>query len=177
MSAYDKAQSVLFESILKQTRDVNNRKNLGPMVPIQLFQALRIVGMGTALEEMVGAGARAMVYQSGQQLGDLIGLALKPKSEGDLGRYVELVQSICIDLRIGEVNVEQVDLDNGLIVLRVDECVSCAGLRPAPTPICNFEAGMVGGIIRQFVGRPVKATETRCYATGHDTCGIDVHIR
>jgi predicted hydrocarbon binding protein len=38
------------------------------------------------------------------------------------------------------------------------------------------EAGLVGGVVRTFVGKEVKAVETRCNAVGDNTCGIDVHI-
>ncbi len=176
MGVYDDAQSQLVKSIVEGRTEVSNRGTLGPLVPIQLFQALRIVGMGSALEEMVGGGARTIVYQSGQRLGDILGAALKPSAGGDLGRYVELVHKLCRDLRIGTVVAEKVDLANGLIVLRVDECVSCAGIENAKVPICHFEAGMVAGIVRSFVDRPVKAMETRCHAIGDDTCGVEVRI-
>lgn len=176
MGVYDDAQTQLVKSIVEGRTSVSNRGSLGPLVPIQLFQALRIVGMGTALEEMVGGGARTIVYQSGQRLGDILGAALKPHAKGDLGQYVKLVHKLCRDLRIGTVSAEKVDLTNGLIVLRVDECVSCAGIENAKVPICHFEAGMVAGIVRTFVDRAVKAVETRCHAVGDDTCGIDVRI-
>lgn len=176
MSIYDKAQEKLIESITKQSRVVGNRKKLGPMVPIQLFQALRIVGMGTALEETVGSGARALVYKSGQDLGDIIAQTLIPEAENDLEKYARLIRKICLDLRIGEVSVEKVDLNSGLLVIRVDECVSCAGLQGAEVPICQFETGMVGGLVRTFMKARVKAVETRCYAIGDDTCGVDVHV-
>ncbi|MFO0591605.1 MAG: V4R domain-containing protein [Polyangiaceae bacterium] len=176
MGVYDDAQSQLIKSIVEGRRDVSNRETLGPMVPIQLFQALRIVGMGTALEEMVGGGARTIVYQSGQRLGDILGNALKPSSGGDLGVYVKAVHDLCRELRIGTVSAEKVDLASGVLVLRVDECVSCAGIEKAKVPICHFEAGMVAGIVRTFVDKPVKAMETRCHAVGDDACAVEVKI-
>ncbi len=175
MGTYDEPQQRLLQDIAAGKRSVGNRATLGPMVPIRLFQALRVVGMGTALEGMVGGGARTIVYQSGQQLGQILGDAVLPSAKGDLDAYLGLIHKLCQDLRIGVVGVDKMDLSNGELTLRVDECVSCAGL-VASHPICHFEAGMVGGIVRAFVKGPVKAVETRCHAVGDDTCGVDVQI-
>lgn len=169
-------ESQLLSSILRGDEQVANRKNLGAMVPIQLFQALRLIGIGSSIEHMVGDGAKALVYQAGQSLGDTLGKAVLPQAEGDLKNYVALIRKVCLKLSIGQVVVEKVDLTDNLLVLRVDECVSCAGISQVPAPICQFEAGMVGGIVRTFLNANVKAIETRCNAVGDNTCGIDVHI-
>jgi hypothetical protein len=176
MSDYKMAANILLGDILSGKQDISNRTNLGPMVPIRLFQALRLVGMGVAMETMVGEGSNAIVYQSGQSLGMALGGALAPQANNDLNEFVTLVHNACLALRIGEVVVEKVDLREGQLTLRVDECVSCAGVEGATAPICNFEAGLVGGIIRSFVKVPVKAVETRCHAVGDNTCGVDLTI-
>jgi predicted hydrocarbon binding protein len=169
-------QEQLLASILRGDQEVKNRENLGAMVPIQLFQALRLVGVGSAIQDMVGDGADALVYRSGQSLGEILGNAVLPQADSDLGKYVGLIRAVCLKLSIGQVVVEKVALHDNLIQLRVDECVSCAGLESADKPICHFEAGMVGGIVRTFTKTPVRAIETRCNAIGDGTCGIDVHI-
>ncbi len=176
MSDMENAVGILLGDIIAGKEDVDNRTTLGGTVPIRLFQALRLVGMGTSINDMVGEGANAMVYRSGQDLGLALGAALLPGADGNLDNYVDLVAGACKHLTIGIVHVEKVDLDNGKITIRVDECVSCAGIGGMQKPICNFEAGLVGGIVRAFVKVPVKAVETRCNAVGDSTCGIDLTI-
>jgi predicted hydrocarbon binding protein len=173
---YSTAESVLLKSILAGKREVANRRNLGPMVPIQLFQALRLIGMGSSIEQMVGDGARALVYQSGARVGQVLGGAVLSDAAKDLGKYLELIRGVCLTLTIGQVVLEKADNGAGRLTLRVDECVSCAGISGAKAPICNFEAGLVGGIVKVFVGRDVRAVETRCNAVGDRTCGIDVEV-
>lgn len=175
-SDYDRAASILLESILRGDTDVQNRKELGPQVPIQLFQALRLIGLGTSIEDMVGDGARALVYQSGQRVGQILGGAVLPKADKDLKKYMDLIRKVCLQLTIGQLVEEKVNLSDGRISLRVDECVSCAGIAGTTGPICHFEAGLVGGVVRVFAGREVRALETRCNAIGDNTCGIDVQI-
>jgi predicted hydrocarbon binding protein len=43
-------------------------------------------------------------------------------------------------------------------------------------PICNFEAGLVAGVVKVFAGREVKAVEVKCNAVGDRTCAVDAHI-
>jgi predicted hydrocarbon binding protein len=173
---YATAEQKLLQSILAGDQQVANRATLGPMVPIRLFQALRLIGMGSSIEHMVGDGARALVYQSGQRIGTILGQAVLPRSGRDLPKYLTEVRELCLNLTVGQVVLEKADNASGTLVLRVDECVSCAGISGMKAPICNFEAGMVGGIVKVFVGREVKAVETRCNAVGDNTCGIEVTV-
>jgi predicted hydrocarbon binding protein len=175
-SDYAVAEQLLLKNVLAGNKAVGNRSKLGPMVPIQLFQALRLIGMGASMENMVGDGARAIVYQSGNRMGSVIGNAVAPMANKDINKYLELVRHLCQTLSIGLVVPETMDLSEGKLTLRVDECVSCAGISGCVAPICNFEAGLVGGIVKGFAGREVKAVETRCNAVGDATCGIDVQI-
>jgi predicted hydrocarbon binding protein len=83
---------------------------------------------------------------------------------------------VCRTLAVGQVVLERQDNSQGTLTVRVDECVSCAGIDGVSAPICHFEAGLVGGLVKAFVGREVRAVETRCNAVGDRTCGIDVTV-
>jgi uncharacterized protein len=176
MSDYANAEAILLKSIVSGKKEVANRKTLGPMVPIQLFQALRLIGMGSSIEDMVGEGAHALVYQSGKRMGTVLGNAVLPGAQKDLAKYLELIRGVCLSLSIGQLVLEKTDHATGKLTLRVDECVSCAGISGSKAPICNFETGLVAGVTKVFVGREVKAIETRCNAVGDRTCGVDVHV-
>jgi predicted hydrocarbon binding protein len=175
-SDYDKAGQQLLQSILAGDDHVANRETLGPRVPIQLFQALRLIGLGSSIEQMVGGGARALIYQSGARVGQVLGSAVLPRSGKDLAKYLQLIRDVCLKLTIGQVVLEHESNAEGKLVLRVDECVSCAGISGVAAPICNFEAGLVGGLVKVFVERDVRALETRCNAVGDKTCGIEVRV-
>jgi predicted hydrocarbon binding protein len=173
---YGNAEQTLLRSILSGKKDVANRATLGPMVPIQLFQALRLIGMGSSIEEMVGDGAHALVYQSGKRVGQVLGNAVLPKAGKDLPKYLELMRGVCLQLSIGQLALEKADNSAGILTLKVDECVSCAGISGVKAPICNFEAGLVAGVVKVFTAREVKAVEVKCNAVGDSTCAVDAHI-
>ena len=91
-SNYSHAEQMLLASILRGDQTVANRTTLGSKIPIQLFQALRLIAMGSSLEEMVGGGARALVYRSGQRLGEVLGRAVAPLAGKDLNKYLGIVR-------------------------------------------------------------------------------------
>ncbi|MEQ1530999.1 MAG: V4R domain-containing protein [Methylococcales bacterium] len=174
---YQIAQQQIFEAIVSGEFGIENRIDLGPMVPIRLFQVLRMVALGSNVEDILGQGAPALVYQSGQGLGLTIGHIVSAASaDKDLESYVGKIEQLCRQLSIGLLIPEKVDLKAGVLELRVDECVSCAGIHNVAAPICHFEAGMVGGIVKTFFNRNVRATETKCNATGDKTCLIRVNL-
>ncbi len=176
-SDYAHAESLLLASILSGEEEIANRATLGPTIPIRLFQALRLIALGTSIEEMVGGGSRALVYRSGQRMGEVLGRAVLPSVGSDLDKYLSTVRDVALKLSLGLVVPEKIDLSVGRLVLRVDECVSCAGITSANAPICHFEAGMVGGLVRAFAGVDARAVETRCNAVGDKTCGIEVQLQ
>lgn len=175
-SNYEIAQNGLLESILGGDTDIENRATLGPMIPIRLFQILRLIALGSGMEDMIGSGAPAMVNQSGRSLGQVLGGAVNKNNDKDLDTFIGEIGHLCKQLSIGILVPTKVNMETGEINLRVDECVSCAGVHGVNAPICHFEAGMVGGIIRSFSGRNVRAIETKCNAIGDKTCLIEAKI-
>ncbi len=175
-SDYEGAGKLLIDSILKGEEKISNREELGSMVPLKLFQSIRLIALGSAMEEMLGAGSRALIYQAGQRLGLHLGEAVLEEAKGDLNAYVALIQDLCLELKIGKLIIDEVDLEQGKLALHLDECVSCAGITGMNAPICNFETGMVGGIIKIFLKKNVRAVETHCHAVGDESCAIQVKV-
>lgn len=83
-------------------------------------------------------------------MGQAIGHIVAEKANKDLETYVGKIEQLCRHLSIRLVVPEKVDLSAGVLELRVDECVSCAGVHDVSAPIGHFEAGMVGGMSRPF---------------------------
>ncbi len=173
---YQIAQQQILDGIIGGEFNIENRTDLGPLIPIRLFQVLRMVALGSNVEDILGQGAPSLVYHSGQSLGLTLGHIVAANVDKDLETYVGKIEQLCRKLSIGLVVPDKVDLEAGVLELRVDECVSCAGIHNVSLPICHFEAGMVGGIVKAFFNRNVKATETKCNALGDKTCLIRVDL-
>ncbi|MDI6744204.1 MAG: hypothetical protein QMD07_02390 [Thermodesulfovibrionales bacterium] len=60
------------------------------------------------------------------------------------------------------------------IVVRVDECVTCAGLPNIGEMVCHFEGGIIAGSLEKILKRPTRAVQTKSHAAGFEHCEFDV---
>ncbi len=148
-----------------------NRPVLGEEIPILIFRAFRIYS-GEYLKDLMGEKGAVVLFQNaGRELGRELGEKLKDE---DLERYLSNVQSFVKDSKIGLLVVEEIDQRKA--VLRLDECITCAGMPNIGARICHFETGFVAGIFETFMEKKVRAVETKCNAMGEGTCEVTVDI-
>jgi uncharacterized protein len=154
------------------------RKTLGETVPVQLFRALRLVGVMEGMKEIAGRGANAIIYRGGRNLGLNIGKSISTQiSEPlELNNYLSSVVSTCKSLGIGLVSVAGGSFESGQVYIRVDECVSCAGMPNIGEPVCHFEGGMVAGIIENFTHTQIRCKEIKCWAKGDSECLFEIQL-
>lgn len=152
-------------SNLESRIDVSNaisvlRPTLGDSAGIALYRLLRLV----ALEEIIGRGASATAYVAGKKLGRSLQLT-------KLEAFLEL----CTALKIGIIKVPT--LTASRIYVDVFECVTCSGMKPVGRAICQFEAGLIAGVVETVTKKQSKARELTCIGgLGNDSCGIDIAL-
>lgn len=152
------------------------RKVLGEMVPVQLFRALRLVGVMEGMKEIAGRGANAIIYRGGRNLGLYIGKSISDQlaTPGDLNSYLTGVVNTCHNLGIGLLSTVGGSFESGKVYLQVDECVSCAGIPDVGEPVCHFEGGMIAGIVENFTNTQVRSKEIKCWGKGDEACVFEV---
>jgi len=124
------------------------RPVLGEDIPILIFRAFRVYS-GEYLKDLMGEkGAIVLFQNAGRELGKELGEKLK---DDDLERYLENVHTFVRDSKIGLLAVEE--LDQKKAVLKLDECITCAGMPNIGARICHFEVGFVAGVFEHFIGR------------------------
>lgn len=134
------------------------RPTLGDRAGVALYRLLRLV----ALEDIIGRGAGATAYVAGKKLGQNLGIT-------KLDDFLALCKAISLG------NVEVPVLTANRIYVDVYECVTCSGMRPVGRTLCQFEAGIVAGVVQSVTGKPTKAKEMTCIGgLGHDSCGVEV---
>lgn len=134
------------------------RPQLGDRAGVALYRLLRLV----ALEDIIGRGAGATAYVAGKKLGQNLGIT-----------KLEDFLALCQAISIGVVQVPV--LTPNRIYVDVYECVTCAGMQPVGRTLCQFEAGLVAGVVQSVTGKATKAKEMTCIGgLGHDSCGVEV---
>ncbi len=106
---------------------------------------------------------RSVAYLFGREIGS----QLPVKKPEDLLKLVR-------DLKIGRAEV--VKLADDEIIVDVFECATCAGIPKIGEPVCQFEAGIVGGALDKILGKNVKVLETKCWGLGDEVCRFEATI-
>ncbi len=134
------------------------RPQLGDRAGVALYRLLRLV----ALEDIIGRGAGATAYVAGKKLGQNLGIT-------KLEDFLALCQAISLGI------VQVPVLTASRIYVDVYECVTCSGMAPVGRTLCQFEAGLVAGVVQAITGKQTKAKEMTCIGgLGHDSCGVEV---
>jgi predicted hydrocarbon binding protein len=147
-----------------------NRPVLGNDIPILVFRVFRHFS-ASYVEEVLGRGAAVVFQNGGRELGREAGAMLfKP----DPTEYLREVCQFVKDSRIGILQPREVS--DKLLVLDLDECITCAGMHSNGKRICQFEVGFVAGVAEVLIKRKPKAYETKCNANGESTCQVTVEL-
>ncbi len=148
-----------------------NRPKLGREIPIAVFRAFRLF-TEFSLEDIVGSkGTITLLQSAGKELGKEIAKGFETNK---LEEFLENSAQYLYDEKIGI--LIPVELSNNHMVLRLDECITCAGMPNIGKRICHFEVGLAAGLTESFLKRKVKAYETKCNANGEGTCEVRVEF-
>ncbi len=150
------------------------RQKLGTMVPVTLFRLLRLVGVMEGMKEIAGRGANAIIYRGGKNLGKNIGEKVLQVTGKNLDKYLEEIGKTCKEFGIGLLSIPEIDLNKGIIKVRVDECVTCSGMPNVGQAVCHFEGGLIGAIIEKFTEKKVAVTEVECCGKGDTACVFEI---
>ncbi|HOJ44135.1 MAG TPA: hypothetical protein PLW88_01170 [Syntrophorhabdaceae bacterium] len=133
------------------------RPKLGGQIPLELFRILRIIGM----REILGESSGAALYMIGKKVGNMIGA-------GNLEDFRDKI----IELKIGIPEVEKVDEDH--IIVKLYECITCAGFPYTGEMFCDMESGIIAGLLERVYKKKAKSTQTKSWSVGFNYCEFQV---
>jgi len=147
-----------------------HRPVLGSDIPLLVFRVFRHFS-AAYVEEVLGRGATVVFQNGGRELGKEAGAMLyKPDATDYLREVVNFVK----DSKIGLLQVREVS--DKLLVVDLDECITCAGMAPIGKRICQFEVGFVAGVAEVLIKKKPKAFESKCNANNEGTCQVTVEL-
>ncbi len=89
-------------------------------------------------------------------------------------RSLDDLPAVFIAQRIGLLDVVKESLN--VMRINIYECMSCFGMRSVSTPMCDFEAGIIEGVMEELYGRNATV-ERHCWGLGNHFCGFEVYFR
>ena len=133
------------------------RPELGQEVPLSLFRILRIIGMRSILGESSGA----TLYMMGKNVGNML-------EAKDIPGLIDKIK----ELKIGIPEVEIVDEDH--VVVKLYECITCAGFTYTGEMFCDMESGIIAGLMEKVYGKKAKSTQTKSWSAGFNYCEFEI---
>jgi len=89
-------------------------------------------------------------------------------------RSLDDLPAVFMVQRIGLLDIVKESLN--VMKVNIYECMSCFGMRPTSTPMCDFEAGIIEGVMEGLYGRNATV-ERYCWGLGYRFCGFEVYFR
>ena len=133
------------------------RPELGEDIPLTLYRILRVIGMRKILGETTGA----TLYMMGKQVGTMIGAR-------DLDDFSAKIK----ELKVGIPEAQVVEEDN--IVVKLYECITCAGFANTGEMFCDMESGIIAGILETIFKKKARSTQTKSWSVGYNYCEFEV---
>ncbi|OPY31210.1 MAG: V4R domain protein [Methanomassiliicoccales archaeon PtaU1.Bin124] len=145
------------------------RPNLGDTTLVAVYRLFQYT-LRDVLEEHYGIERTEELLK---EAGYLAGREFA-RSQLDLGKPVtEMLADLqrkMLEMRIGILRVEKADLENLAFTLTVSEDLDCSGLPLKGKTVCNFDEGMIAGIMEEYASKRFDAKEIDCWTTGARTC-------
>ncbi|MFJ7726534.1 V4R domain-containing protein [Neobacillus sp. NPDC097160] len=136
-----------------------DRKELGNMIPLELFRSVRLIGMYQGLP-MNGKNTTIAV---GRKIGSTL-----PVSK------IDEVLSHFEELRIGIPTI--IDSKDDEYLVKIDDCF-CKGLPAHPgNKVCDLEGAILEGAISRFYDGRVMVHEEKCNVNGDSCCEYRIKL-
>jgi predicted hydrocarbon binding protein len=89
--------------------------------------------------------------------------------------FLEL-KKIYSSMKIGSLEIFKYDKTKKEILLRIKESALCYDVPNVGKPVCYFEVGRIGGMIKEISKKTFLVYETRCRGLGDDFCEFLVRL-
>jgi len=135
------------------------RPQLGEDIPLTLYRILRVIGMRKILGETSGP----TLYMMGKEVGTMIGAK-------DLNDFESKIK----ELKVGIPEAQVVEEDH--VVVKLYECITCAGFINTGEMFCDMESGIIAGLLESVFKKKAKSTQTKSWSVGYNYCEFEVML-
>jgi predicted hydrocarbon binding protein len=130
-----------------------NRSVLGDNVPLELFRAIRLIGMYQGLP----LNGKSTTLTVGRKIGSSL-----PVSS------IQDIFDIFVQLKVGIPSIKE-ESENEMNIV-IDDCF-CSGL-PAQQGklVCDLEGAILEGALSKVLGKKINLWEVKCNVNGDENC-------
>ncbi|MBL6991623.1 MAG: 4-vinyl reductase [Bacteriovoracaceae bacterium] len=150
------------------------RPNLGDSCPVTMYRLLRFTIYDALAVEFDTKQAAKLFKKAGFIAGREFCKKLLNKNQ-QLQEFLAEIQSKFLEQQIGVVRIEEIEPKTLNLVLTVSEDLECSGLPLSEETICDYDEGLIAGIMSEYTGKLFDAKEIDCWASGKRVCRFKVY--
>jgi hypothetical protein len=150
------------------------RPTFGTESPVLMYRLLQFSLRDVIERSGEGEGGRYL-YRAGELVGGLIYEKFLSEIR-ELDELLKKLADLLYEQKICILRVEKSDPEKGEFVFVASEDLDCSGVPEVGWPICQFDEGIVAGILSSFTGKRVVVKEVDCWATGERFCRLEVKV-
>jgi diguanylate cyclase (GGDEF)-like protein len=146
------------EQPLPTASQIQNASDEEVCVSPALFRLLQLV----LLPQVLGGCSGTVLYMAAKQFSG----GLELQSIQDLKDWFT-------QMDLGELEVE---VDEEKVLVKLSHCITCYRLPATGAALCDFERGLIDGVLERLTGRPVLTRETLCWGLGDTVCQFEAYL-
>lgn len=154
--------------------DINEgRPNLGELTTVTSYRLMQYTLREVLTKELGYDKALEILFKAGMKAGKEFCTNLLDTSL-EVDDFIEHLKDKLIELKIGVLRVEKMDIDSFKMVLTMSEDLDCSGLPIIGVEFCDYDEGFIAGILNAYTGKSFNVKEIDCWATGGRKCRFNV---
>ncbi len=151
------------------------RSYLGPDAPVLAYRLMQYTLRDLLITRLGVDKANEIFTEAGRTAGMQFCRNLLNTGLGFDG-FVSNLQRVLHEQKIGILRIEEADMENMRFILTVAEDLDCSGLPFTDETVCQYDEGFIAGILEGYMGKPFRAKEIDCWASGDRVCRFDVRM-
>jgi diguanylate cyclase (GGDEF)-like protein len=136
-------------------KEIFSQTAADPGAPVALVRLLQF----SILPEILGESAGPAIYLASKRFSSQLGI-----------RSIQGLKDWFRAMHLGELEVE---LDEERVLVKLTHCLSCQRIEPKGTPVCDFERGLLDGVLETITGAEILTKETLCWGLGDTVCQFE----
>lgn len=145
------------------------RPNFGDSTTVTAYRLMQYSLRDVLIKRFGPETASEIYYEAGKRAGKEFCKNLL-NTELEFNQFIAELQRIFKEHRAGVLRVEKSDLIKMELIITVAEDLDCSGLPMTDETVCDYDEGLIAGILEVYTGEEFFVKEIDCWSTGARIC-------
>lgn len=149
------------------------RPNLGTTTHVAVYRLMQYTFRDVLNEKFGIEATKEIFYKAGEIAGRAFCNNMLDKSL-ELVPFISQLQNTLLELKIGILKVEETNLENMNFTFVIEEDLDCSGLPISNETTCDYDEGLLAGILYEYFGFEFLVKEIDCWSSGDKVCRFEI---